>query len=98
MKLQREHAAIRLFVYYLLAEPLKSGYSDDQLEEVLLREENKKRHAIKKGVMLDAFVACIRTDWQSFFEAGAGNPGGFDGEALILTALNYYRAICTSSN
>ena len=92
MKLEREHAAIRLFVYYLLAEPLKSGYSDEQLEEVLLREENKKRHAIKKGVMYDAFIACIQRDWQSFFDP-YGCPAHFDGEALLLIAMQYFKSI-----
>jgi len=92
MLLGREHPAIRLFLYYLLSEPLKSGYSDDQLEEVLMREENKRRHAIKKGLMLDAFIACIQRDWQSFFEP-CGNPGGLDGEALLLIAMQYFKAI-----
>ena len=96
MRIQREHDATRLFVYFLLAEPLKTGYSDDQLEEVLLREENKKRHAIKKGLMLDAFIACIKRDWESFFEPGAGNPGGLDGEALIHIAISYYKSIDTT--
>ena len=96
MRIQREHDAIRLFVYFLLAEPLKSGYSDDQLEEVFMREENKKRHAIKKGLMLDAFIACISRSWESFFELGAGNPGGFDGEALILIAIDFYKALDTA--
>ena len=77
-------------MFYLVSEPLKNGYSDDQFEEVLLREENKKRHAIKKGIMYDAFIACIKRDWQSFFEP-CGNPG-FNGEAVILIAIDYYRA------
>ena len=95
MRIQREHDAIRLFVYFLLAEPLKTGYSDDQLEEVLLREENKKRHAVKRGIMYDFFIRCINRNWQSFFEP-AGDPAGFDGEALILIAIDYYRALDTS--
>ena len=95
MRLGREHAAIRLFMYYLLAEPLKTGYSDDQLEEVLLREENKKRHAIKKDIMYDAFIACVSRCWEAFFEP-AGNPAGFDGEALILIAIDYYKALDTT--
>jgi hypothetical protein len=86
---------VQLFVYYLLAEPLKSGYSDDQLEEVLLREENKKRHAVKKGPMLDAFIACIQRDWQSFFEP-YGSPGGLHGEAIILIAISYYKSLDTA--
>ena len=90
MRIQRTHDAIRLWVYFLLAEPLKSGYSDDQLEEVLLREENKKRHTIKRGVMYDFFISCVNRDWQAFFEP-CGNPAGFDGEALILIAIDYYK-------
>ena len=95
MRIQREHDAIRLWMYYLLAQPPESGYSNDQLEEVLLREDNKKRHAIKKGFMYDAFIACIKRNWQSFFEP-CGNPAGFDGEALILIAIEYYRSLDTS--
>ena len=95
MRIQREHDAIRLWVYFLLAEPLKSGYSDDQLEEVLLREENKKRHTIKRGVMYDFFISCVSRDWQTFFEP-CGNPAGFDGEALILIAIDYYKALDTT--
>jgi hypothetical protein len=91
MKLEREHAAIGLFVYYLLAEPLKAGYSNDQLEEVLMREENKRRHAIKKGIMYDFFISQIQRRWEDFFEP-CGNPAGFDGEALILIAIDYYKA------
>jgi len=79
----------------LLSEPLKVGYSDDQLEEVLLREENKRRHAIKKGIMYDFFISCIGRNWQSFFEP-CGNPAGFDGEALILIAIDYYKALDTT--
>ena len=93
MRLQKEPAAVGLFVYYLLAEPLKTGYSDDQLEEVLLREENKKRHAIKKGIMLDAFIACIKRDWDAFFELNGGNPCGLDGEALLLIAIQHFKSI-----
>jgi hypothetical protein len=79
----------------LLSEPLKVGYSDDQLEEVLLREENKRRHAIKRGIMYDFFINCISRNWQSFFEP-CGNPAGFDGEALILIAIDYYKALDTT--
>ena len=81
-------------MYYILAQPPKNGYSDDQLEEVLLREDNKKRHAFKKSLMFDAFIKSIQRDWQSFFEP-CGNPAGFDGEALILIAIGYYRALDT---
>jgi len=95
MRIQREHDAIRLWMYFLLAEPLKVGYSDDQLEEVFMREENKRRHAVKKGLMLDAFIACIQRDWQSFFEP-CGRPAGFCGEALLLIAIDYYRALDTA--
>ena len=95
MRIQREHDAIRLFVYFLLAEPLKTGYSDDQLEEVLLREENKKRHAIKKGLMLDAFIACIKRDWEAFFQP-AGDPAGFCGEALILIGIDHFKSLDTT--
>jgi hypothetical protein len=93
MRAQREHDAIRLFLYFLLAEPLKAGYSDDQLEEVLMREENKRRHVIKKGIMYDAFIACIKRDWDAFFEPTGGNPGGVDGEALLLMAIDYFKSI-----
>ena len=92
MRIEREHAAVGLFLYYLMAEPLKSGYSDDQLEEVLLREENVRRHAIKKGLMYDAFIACIKRDWESFFQP-TGSPGGLDGEALLLIAIQYFKTI-----
>ena len=81
-------------MYYLLAEPLKTGYSDDQLEEVLLREENTKRHAVKRGIMYDFFISCINRNWQTFFEP-AGDPAGFDGEALILIAIEYFRSLDT---
>ena len=96
MRIQREHDATRLFMFFLLAEPPKSGYSDDQLEEVLLREDNKRKHAIKRGIMYDFFISSINRDWQSFFEP-CGNPAGFDGEALILIAIDYDRAQDTPS-
>jgi hypothetical protein len=73
MRIQREHDAIRLWMYFLLAEPPKSGYSDDQYEEVLLREDNKKRHAFKKSLMFDAFIKDIQRNWQNFFEP-CGDP------------------------
>ena len=53
---------------------------------------NKKRHAIKKGVMYDAFIACIQRDWQSFFDP-YGCPAHFDGEALLLIAMQYFKSI-----
>ena len=90
MRIQREHDAIRLWMYFLLAEPPKSGYSDDQLEEVLLREDSKKKHGFKKSLMFDAFIKSIQWGWEKFFEP-AGNPAGFDGEALILIAIDYYK-------
>ena len=91
MRIQREHDAIRLWMYFLLAEPLKSGYSDDQLEEVLLREDSKKKYAFKRAHMFDAFIKSIQWGWEKFFEP-CGNPAGFDGEALILIAIEYYKA------
>lgn len=91
MRIQREHDAIRLWMYFLLAQPPKSGYSDDQYEEVILREDSKKKYAFKRSVMFDAFVKSIQWGWENFFEP-AGNPAGFDGEALILIALDYYKA------
>ena len=96
MRIQREHDAIRLWMYFLLAQPPESGYSNDQLEEVLLREDSKKKYAFKRSVMFDAFIKSIRWNWQSFFEP-AGNPAGFDGEALILIAIDYYRTQDTPS-
>jgi len=75
----------------LLAEPPKSGCSDDQLVEVLLREDSKQRYAFQKELMFNAFVKDIQRDWQNFFEP-YGNPAGFDGEALILIAIDYYKA------
>ncbi len=74
-----------------MAQPPKSGYSNDQLEEVLLREDSKKKYAFKRAHMFDAFIKSIQTNWQSFFEP-CGNPAGFDGEALILIAIDYYKA------
>ena len=82
-------------MYFLLAESPKSGYSDDQLEEVLLREDSKQRHAFKREVMFNAFIKDIQRNWQNFFEP-CGNPAGFDGEALILIAIDYYKAQDTS--
>lgn len=96
MRIQREHDAIRLWMYFLLAEPPKSGYSDDQLEEVLLREDSKRVHAFRKEVMFNAFIKDLQRNWQNFFEP-CGNPAGFDGEALILIAIDYYRAQDTPS-
>lgn len=94
MRIQREHDAIRLWVYFLLAEPLKSGYSKDQLEEVLLREDNKQKYAFKKSLMFEAFIKSIEFGWEKFFEP-CGNPAGFDGEALILIAIDFYKALDT---
>ena len=59
---------------------------------MLLREDNKKRHAIKKRQMYNAFIACIKRDWAGFFEPD-GNPGGFSGEALLLLAIEHFKAI-----
>jgi hypothetical protein len=91
MIIQKRHDAIRLWLFFILSEPLKSGYSDDQLEEVLMREDNKKRHTFKRARMFDAFIKDLQRNWQNFFEPD-GNPAGFDGEALILIAIDYYRA------
>ena len=82
-------------MYFLLAEPPKSGYSHDQLEEVFLREDSKQRHAFKRELMFNAFIKDIQRHWQNFFEP-CGNPAGFDGEALILIAIDYYKAQDTS--
>ncbi len=95
MLIQREHDAIKLWMYFLLAEPPKSGYSDDQLVEVLLREESKRMHAFKRELMFNAFIKDIQRNWQNFFEP-CGNPAGFDGEALILIAIDYYKVQDTS--
>ena len=45
--------------------------------------------------MYDFFINCISRNWQSFFEP-CGNPAGFDGEALILIAIDYYKALDTT--
>ena len=81
-------------MYFLLAQPPESGYSNDQLEEVLLREDSKKKDAFKKSLMFNAFIKSIQWGWENFFEP-AGNPAGFDGEALILIAIDYYKALDT---
>jgi hypothetical protein len=91
MRIQREHDAIRLWMYFLLAQPPQSGYSTDQFEEVLLREDCKQKYAFKRARMFDAFIKDIERGWENFFEP-AGNPAGFDGEALILIAIDYYKA------
>ena len=75
MRIQREHDAIRLFVYFLLAEPPKVGYSDDQLEEVLLREENKKRHAVKRGIMYDFLLVVSIATGRASLSPRATLPG-----------------------
>ena len=95
MKIRREHDAIRLWMYFLLTEPTKNGYSSDQLEEVLLREDAKKKYAIRTALLLDAFIKSIESGWQKFFEP-CGNPAGFDGEALILIAIDFYKALDTT--
>ena len=82
-------------MYFLLAEPPKNGYSDDQLEEVLMREDSKRVHAFRKEVMFNAFIRDLQRNWQNFFEP-AGDPAGFDGEALILIAIDYYKALDTT--
>jgi hypothetical protein len=46
-------------MYFLLAEPPKSGYSYNQLEEMLLCEDSKLRHAFKKELMFYAFIKDI---------------------------------------
>ena len=96
MRIQREHDAIRLWIYFILAQPPESGYSDDQYEEVIMREYSKEKYAIQKSLMFDAFIKSIQRGWENFFEP-AGNPAGFDGEALILIAIDYYRAQDTPS-
>ena len=95
MRIQREHDAIRLWMYFLLAEPPKSGYSADQLQEVLMREDSKRVHAFRKEVMFNAFISDLQRNWQNFFEP-CGNPAGFCGEALLLIAIDYYRALDTT--
>ena len=96
MRIQREHDAIRLWIYFILAQPPESGYSDDQYEEVIMREYSKEKYAIQKSLMFDAFIKSIQRGWENFFEP-AGNPAGFDGEALILIAIDYYRSQDTPS-
>lgn len=91
MRIQREHDAVRLWMYFILAEPAESGYSNDRYQEVLMREHSKEQFAVHRARMLDAFIKAIQRRWEDFFELGAGNPAGYDGEALILLALDYYK-------
>ena len=91
MRIQREHDLVKLFMFFILSEPANSGYSDDQLEEVLMREDSKRVHAFRKELMFNALIRHLQRNWQNFFEP-CGNPAGFDGEALILIAIDYYRA------
>ena len=57
-----------------------------------MREHSKERFAVHKARMLDAFIKSIQRRWEDFFNLGGGNPAGFDGEALILIAIEYYKA------
>ena len=77
-------------MFFILSEPAKGGYNDDQLQEVLMREDSKRVHAFRKEVMFNAFIRDLQRNWQNFFEP-CGNPAGFDGEALILIAIEYYK-------
>ena len=95
MRIQKEHDAIRLWMYFLLFEPAKSGYSNDELQEVLLREESKRVDTIRKFLMFNAFIKDLQRNWQNVFEP-YGCPAGFDGEALLLLAIDYYKALDTT--
>ncbi len=96
MRIQREHDAMRLWMYFLLAQPPENGYSGDQLEEVVMREESKRVYAFRKEVMFNAFIRDLQRNWQAFFEP-CGDPAGFDGEALLLIGIDYYRALDTTA-
>ena len=96
MRIQREHDAIRLWIYFVLAQPPESGYSRDKFEEVLMREDSKQKYAHKKSIMFDILIKSINAlGWEAFFEP-YGNPAGFDGEALILIAIDYYKTLDTT--
>ena len=90
MRIQREHDAVRLWIYFILAQPAESGYSNDRYHEVVMREHSKERFAVHKARMLDAFIKSLQYRWEDCFQP-AGDPAGFDGEALILLALDYYK-------
>ena len=95
MIIKREHDFVKLFMFFILSEPANGGYSDDQLQEVLMREDSKRVHAFRKEVMFNAFIRDLQSNWQNFFEP-CGDPAGFDGEALILIAIEYYRSLDTA--
>ena len=92
MRIQREHDLVKLFMFFILSEPANSGYSDDQLEEVLMREDSKRVHAFRKEVMFNAFIRDLQGNWQKFFEP-CGQPANFDGEALLLIAIQYFKSV-----
>ena len=79
-------------MFFILSEPAKGGYSDDQLEEVLMREDSKRVHAFRKELMFNAFIRDLQGNWQTFFEP-CGNPANFDGEALLLIAIQYFKSV-----
>ena len=90
MRIEREHDFVKLFMFFILSEPAKNGYSEDQLEEVLMRESSKRVHAFRKELMFNAFIRDLQRNWQAFFEP-YGCPAHFDGEALLLLAIEYYK-------
>ena len=95
MKIKREHDLVKLFMFFILSEPAEAGYSNDKFEEVLMREDSKRVHAFRKEVMFNAFIKDLQRNWQNFFEP-CGNPANFDGEALLLLAIDYYKVLDTA--